>query len=129
MPIFQARQQCPHAVFVPPRMDRYQEVSRQIMGILREFSPLVEPVSIDEAFLDLAGTERLHGAPVEMARVIKREILAAVHLTGSVGVAPNKFLAKLASELEKICRHVQGHSPVIWVNTVSAIARFVQKRK
>ena len=101
MPIFQARQLCPHAVFVPPRMDRYQEVSRQIMVILREFSPLVEPVSIDEAFLDLAGTERLHGAPVEMARVIKREILAAVHLTGSVGVAPNRFLAKIASDVNK----------------------------
>ena len=101
MPIFQARQQCPHAVFVPPRMDRYQEVSRQIMAILREFSPLVEPVSIDEAFLDLTGTERLHGAPVEMARVIKREILAAVHLTGSVGVAPNRFLAKIASDVNK----------------------------
>ena len=101
MPIFQARQQCPHAVFVPPRMNRYQEVSRQIMAILREFSPLVEPVSIDEAFLDLAGTERLHGTPVEMARVIKREILAAVHLTGSVGVAPNRFLAKIASDVNK----------------------------
>ena len=101
MPIFQARQQCPHAVFVPPRMGRYQEVSRQIMVILREFCPLVEPVSIDEAFMDLAGTERLHGAPVEMARVIKREILAAVHLTGSVGVAPNRFLAKIASDVNK----------------------------
>jgi DNA polymerase-4 len=101
MPIFQARQQCPHAVFVPPRMDRYQEVSRQIMVILREFSPLVEPVSIDEAFLDLAGTERLHGAPVEMARAIKRKILAAVHLTSSVGVAPNRFLAKIASDVNK----------------------------
>jgi DNA polymerase-4 len=101
MPIFQARQQCPQAVFVPPRMDRYQEVSRQIMAVLREFCPLVEPVSIDEAFLDLAGTERLHGAPVEMARAIKREIFAAVHLTGSVGVAPNRFLAKIASDVNK----------------------------
>ena len=101
MPIFQARQRCPQAVFVPPRMDRYQEVSRQIMAILREFCPLVEPVSIDEAFLDLAGTERLHGAPVEMARVIKHEILAAVHLTGSVGVAPIRFLAKIASDVNK----------------------------
>jgi DNA polymerase-4 len=101
MPIFQARQQCPQAVFVPPRMDRYQEVSRQIMVILREFSPLVEPVSIDEAFLDLAGTERLHGAPVEMAQAIKRAIRAAVHLTSSVGVAPNRFLAKIASDVNK----------------------------
>ncbi len=101
MPIFQARQRCPHGVFVPPRMERYQEVSRQIMAILREFSPLVEPVSIDEAFLDLAGTARLHGAPAEMARAIKREILAAVHLTGSVGVAPNRFLAKIASDVNK----------------------------
>jgi DNA polymerase IV len=101
MPIFHARQLCPHAVVVPPRIDRYQEVSRQIMAILREFSPLVEPVSIDEAFLDLAGTARLHGAPVAMARAIKREILAAVHLTASVGVAPNRFLAKIASDVNK----------------------------
>lgn len=101
MPIFQARALCPQAVFVPPRMDRYREVSRQIMAILREFSPLVEPVSIDEAFLDVTGTERLHGAPVEMARGIKREILAAVHLTSTVGVAPNRFLAKIASDLNK----------------------------
>ncbi|MCK7506278.1 MAG: DNA polymerase IV [Desulfobacterales bacterium] len=110
MPIFQARQLCPHAVFVPPRMDRYQEVSRQVMAILREFSPLVEPVSIDEAFLDLAGTERLHGAPVEMARAIKREILArcAPHQLGRGGAEPvprqNRLRCQQAGRPDRGCR-------------------------
>jgi len=101
MPIFQARQRCPQGVFLSPRMSRYQEVSAEVMAILREFSPLVEPVSIDEAFLDLAGTERLHGSPAELARTLKHRILEAVHLTGSVGVAPNRFLAKVASDFQK----------------------------
>jgi DNA polymerase-4 len=101
MPIFQARQQCPQGVFIPPRMDRYQQVSGEVMDILREFSPLVEPVSIDEAFMDLAGTERLHGGPAELARTIKDRIREAVHLTCSVGVAPSRFLAKVASDFQK----------------------------
>lgn len=101
MPIFQARQRCPQGVFIPPRMGRYQEVSAEVMDILREFSPLVEPVSIDEAFLDLAGTERLHGRPAELARSLKNRIREAVRLTCSVGVAPNRFLAKIASDFQK----------------------------
>jgi len=101
MPVFQARQRCPHGVFIAPRMDRYQELSRTIMAVLREFSPLVEPVSIDEAFIDLAGVERLHGDAAEVARRIKKKIFEAVHLTCSIGVAPNRFLAKIASDANK----------------------------
>jgi DNA polymerase-4 len=101
MPIFQARQRCPQGVFISPRMDRYQQVSGEVMTILREFSPLVEPVSIDEAFLDLAGTERLHGSPAELARTLKKRIRAAVQLSCSVGVAPSRFLAKVASDFQK----------------------------
>jgi DNA polymerase-4 len=101
MPVFQARQLCPQGVFIHPRMDRYQEVSGRVMEILREFSPQVEPVSIDEAFMDLAGTERLFGSPAELARTIQNRVREAVHLTCSVGVAPNRFLAKVASDFQK----------------------------
>ena len=101
MPIYQAKQKCPHGVFVPPRMGRYKEISKKIMALLKEFSPLVEPVSIDEAYLDITGCQRLFGEPQEIAREIKRKIRDRVHLTCSVGVAPNKFMAKIASDLEK----------------------------
>jgi DNA polymerase-4 len=101
MPMFEARRRCPQAVVVAPRMDRYREVSRTVMGILREFSPLVEPVSIDEAFVDLAGTERLWGPPEAVAAAIKERIRAALGLTASIGVAPVRFLAKIASDLHK----------------------------
>lgn len=101
MPMFEARRNCPQGVFVRPRMERYQEVSVRVMGILREFSPRVEPVSIDEAFVDLGGTERLHGAPPEAARTIKLRIRQIVGLSCSIGVAPNRFLAKIASDLDK----------------------------
>ncbi len=101
LPIYQAKQKCPHGIFVPPRMGRYKEVSKKVMAILREFSPLVEPVSIDEAYLDITGCQRLFGRPQQIAREIKRKIHATVQLTCSVGVAPNKFLAKIASDMEK----------------------------
>ncbi|MFO7708085.1 MAG: DNA polymerase IV [Desulfobacterales bacterium] len=101
MPVFEARRKCPQGVFVRPRMERYQEVSATVMGILRKFSPRVEPVSIDEAFLDLSGTELLHGAPPDAARTIKHRIRQAVRLSCSIGVAPNRFLAKIASDLDK----------------------------
>jgi DNA polymerase-4 len=101
MPIYQAKQKCPHGSFVPPRMSRYKEVSKKVMALLRDFSPLVEPVSIDEAYLDITGCQRLFGEPREIALEIKRKIRETVHLTCSVGVAPNKFLAKIASEMQK----------------------------
>ncbi len=101
MPIYQAKQKCPHGIFVPPRMDRYQAVSKKIMAVLRDFSPLVEPVSIDEAYVDITGCQRLFGEPQEIAWEIKRKIKETVNLTCSVGVAPNKFLAKIASDMQK----------------------------
>jgi DNA polymerase-4 len=101
MPIYQARQKCPHGIFVRPRMDRYQAISKKIMAVLRDFSPLVEPVSIDEAYIDVTGCQRLFGEPLEIAREIKRKIWDTVNLTCSVGIASNKFLAKIASDMQK----------------------------
>ena len=101
MPVFQARKLCPQAVYVPPRKGRYSEVSRHIMSLLSEFSPLVEPVSIDEAFVDISGCGRLYGSPSEIAETIKNRIFEATGLTCSVGIAPNKFLAKIASDMNK----------------------------
>jgi DNA polymerase-4 len=101
MPVFQARKHCPHGVFIPPRFSRYKEISRKIMSIFMEFTPLVEAVSIDEAYLDVTGCERLHGGAEEIAKKIKIKIRESVHLSCSVGVAPNKFIAKIASDLKK----------------------------
>ena len=101
MPIFQAKQKCPHGIFLPVRMMRYKELSRQIMSTLERFTPLVEQISIDEAYLDISGTERLLGTPVEIGCRIKEGIKAATSLSCSVGIAPNKFLAKIASEMKK----------------------------
>ena len=93
MPIFQAKKKCRHGAFVPVRMHRYKEVSRQIMEILEKFSPLVEQVSIDEAYLDVTGLERLHGSPETVARRIKSEIKKATSLTCSIeGVFTEKVI-------------------------------------
>jgi DNA polymerase-4 len=101
MPIFEAKRRCPQGIFLPVRMDRYQEVSQKMMAVLEAVSPLVEQVSIDEAFVDLTGTERLHGDATQSARKIKERIWAETSLTCSIGIAPNKFLAKIASDLQK----------------------------
>lgn len=101
MPIGRAARLCPDAVFLPVDMDKYARVSGDIMAILSEYSPLLEPISVDEAFLDVTGTERLLGPPLEVARTIKARLHRDVGLTASAGVAPNKFLAKLASDLRK----------------------------
>jgi DNA polymerase-4 len=98
MPIVTARRLCPHAVFLPPRMAHYVQVSRQIREILFSFTPLVEPLSLDEAFLDVRGCEALFGPAAEVARQVKARIHSDTGLVASVGVAPNKFLAKLASD-------------------------------
>ena len=92
---------CPHATFIRPRMDRYAEVSRQVRSIFEEFTPLVEPLSLDEAFLDATGSEPLFGSSAEIGRQIKNRIRTHLQLIASVGVAPNKFLAKIASDLRK----------------------------
>ena len=101
MPIFQAKKRCADGIFVPVRMSRYKQMSDQVMEILEKYSPTVEQVSIDEAFLDLSGLERLHGSSEQIARRIKDEIRSVLSLSCSVGIAPNKFLAKVASESNK----------------------------
>ncbi len=102
MPMFKALRLCPDAVVMKPRMEVYAGVSRQIRTMMEELTPDVEPLSLDEAFLDLTGTERLHGAPpaVMLARLIKR-MQDELGLTGSIGLSHNKFLAKVASDLDK----------------------------
>ena len=101
MPMYQARQKCPHGIFIRPRMDRYKALSQKIMSLLEDFSPCVEPVSIDEAYVDITGCERLHGEPREIAFRIKQKIKETVNLTCSVGIGANKFIAKIASDMNK----------------------------
>lgn len=98
LPMATARRLCPQGVYLPVRMAHYAQVGHQIRDILHTFTPLVEPLSLDEAFLDVRGCESLFGSVVEIARRIKERIKAETGLTASVGVAPNKFLAKLASD-------------------------------
>lgn len=102
MPMFQALKLCPEATVVRPRMSRYVAVSRQIRALMEELTPQIEPLSLDEAFLDLTGTRRLHHAPpaLLLARLLKR-IEDEIGVTASIGLAPNKFLAKVASDLDK----------------------------
>ncbi|MCP3914225.1 MAG: DNA polymerase IV [bacterium] len=101
MPTAQARRLCPNLVLLPPDFDRYTAVSRKVMSIFRRYTPIVEPLSLDEAFLDIAGSERLFGDAVDVGRQVKADILRETGLVASVGVAPTKFLAKLASDLDK----------------------------
>ena len=115
MPIVQARRLCPQGVYLPVRMARYKEVSEQIMAIFHELSPLVEQLSIDEAFLDVSGMELLYGSPQQVGRLARERIKTELGLTASVGLAPNKFLAKLASDLQKpdgftVITHEQARS-------------------
>jgi len=101
LPISRAWKLCPNGIYVPPRMKRYVEVSSQIMRIFRQYTDLVEPLSIDEAFLDVTGSVALFGPPPEIAMAIKQRIREQTGLTASIGVAPNKFLAKIASDIRK----------------------------
>ncbi len=101
LPISQAYRLCPQGCFVPVHGKRYAEVSRKIMAIFREYTPLVEPISLDEAFLDVTGTGRLKGEAVTIGREIKFRLKSEEKLTASVGIAPNKLIAKIASDLEK----------------------------
>ena len=101
MPAVTAHRLCPQGVFLPPRIDYYAEVSGQIREIFERFTPLVEPLSLDEAFLDVTGSEHLFGPAVEIGRQIKQAIRQELRLVASVGVAPNKFIAKIASDLKK----------------------------
>jgi DNA polymerase-4 len=101
MPVFKARHLCPDGIFLPVRMARYREVSCLVMEELSRISPVFEQVSIDEAFIDATGTEALHGTSENLALKIKISILRRTSLTCSVGVAPNKFLAKISSDINK----------------------------
>lgn len=102
MPMFKALEACPDAVVIKPNMEKYSRAGKDIRERMRALTPLVEPLSIDEAFLDLTGTERLHRAtPAETLARFVRDIEQDIGITASVGLAPNKFLAKLASDLEK----------------------------
>jgi DNA polymerase-4 len=101
MPIAQARRLCPHAIFLPGRMSRYREVSGRIMEVMRRLCPVVEQASVDEAYADVSGTSRIFGPPENLARRLKAAILEETGLTCSVGIAPNKFLAKIASDWDK----------------------------
>ncbi|WP_428928693.1 DNA polymerase IV [Marinibacterium sp. SX1] len=102
MPMFQALKLCPEAVVIKPRMSVYVEVSKQIRAMMEELTPAIQPLSLDEAFLDLTGTEKLHGAPpaIVLARLVRR-MHNELGVTGSIGLSHNKFLAKVASDLDK----------------------------
>ncbi len=102
MPMFEARRLCPHATVVRPNMDKYAEAGREVRARMRDLTPLVEPVSIDEAFMDLSGTERVHGmAPAKALAGFAERVERELRITVSIGLASNKFLAKIASDLDK----------------------------
>ena len=102
MPMFQALKLCPEAVVVRPRMEEYVKASKAIRAMMQDLTPAIEPLSLDEAFMDMSGTNKLHGAPpaVMLAKLLKR-MKGELGLTGSIGLSHNKFLAKVASDLDK----------------------------
>ena len=101
MPSMQAHKLCPHGIFVRGRMRRYVEISRLVREVFDSFSPVVEPLSLDEAFIDLTGTERLFGTALDAGRALKRRVLERTGLVVSVGIAPTKMAAKILSDLSK----------------------------
>ncbi len=101
MPMVQARRLCPHAEYIPASHSRYSEASRRVMALLRTFSPVLQATSVDEAYLDLTGTERLHGPPFAAAARIRESMTEELGFSASVGVASNRLMAKIASELAK----------------------------
>jgi len=101
MPMVDALRRCPDLIRVAPRMSHYQAVSKEIFAVFREFTPIVEGLSLDEAFLDVSASRNLHGSEVEIAKSIKKIIREKTRLTASVGVAENKLVAKIASDLDK----------------------------
>src|SRR5699024_4202492 len=96
-----AYEQCPHAVFIPPRMDYYRTVSAQIRGIFQRYTDIIEPLSLDEAYLDVTNNKVNQPSATLIARQIQREVWQELHLTCSAGVSYNKFLAKVASDVKK----------------------------
>lgn len=119
MPMFQARKLCPEAVVLPPNMVKYQKVGREVRALMLERTPLVEPLSIDEAFLDLSGTEKLHkNSPAESLAHLALQIEREIGITVSIGLSHNKFLAKIASDLNK----PRGFSVIGKAETLSFLA-------
>ena len=112
MPTVEAHRRCPDAVFLPPDFRRYTAESRAVMAILRDVSPVVEPMSLDEAFVDLTGTRLLAGGPEEIGAAVRERIRTERGLTASVGIARNRFLAKLATELDNIVGLIGTSSPL-----------------
>ncbi len=115
MPIATAMNLCPQGIFLPVRMERYREISQQVFSVFAQFTPMVEPVSIDEAFLDVTGSRKLFGTPDQIARKIRQRIRHEIGLTASAGVAATKFIAKIASDIDKpdgltIVPHDQVHT-------------------
>ncbi|MEW5814555.1 MAG: DNA polymerase IV [Spirochaetota bacterium] len=111
MPISQAYRKCPSGIFLPPRMERYAQISKGVMKIFDSYSPKVQQISIDEAFVDMSGTEKLFGPPYEAAARLKKQVLKETGLTLSIGIAPNRFLAKMASDFSKpdgLCQVKEG---------------------
>lgn len=101
MPTQQARALCKNGLFLRPRMERYRDISRRVFRIIREFTDVIEPVSVDECYLDITENKLGIRSPLELARVLKQRIREKLALTASIGIAPNKFLAKIGSDLEK----------------------------
>ena len=118
MSTYQARRLCPRAIFLQGDHSYYASISSKVMEIFERYTPLVEPISLDEAFLDVGGSVRLHGSPFEIAQSIRRDINHEQGLTCSVGIAPNKFLAKLATEEAKPSPGPKGPVPGLGVKVV-----------
>ena len=119
MPMFQARKLCPDATILPPNMAKYQKAGKEVRALMLELTPLVEPLSIDEAFLDLTGTETLHkGSAAESLARLALKIEREIGITVSIGLSHNKFLAKIASDLNK----PRGFSVIGKAETLSFLA-------
>ena len=133
MPMFQAKKLCPQAVILKPRHAYYSAVARQIRALMQDLTPLVEPLSLDEAYLDLSGTDRIHGmSPARTMAKLARQIERDIGISVSIGLSGNKFLAKLASELDKprgFCRdRNEGGASLFCVTKKIGLIRGVPER-
>ena len=135
MPISEAYRRCPHAIYLRPDMKRYTAVSRQVVEILFTISPVVEPVSVDEAFVDITGLERLLGTPDQIGRLAKERIFSQLQLTASVGIGPNRLIAKLASDYQKpdgltviLPDQVQAFLDPLPVGKLSGVGKVTEKK-